>query len=335
MPKIKYLSLKFKPATWDVIRIADSILTEYKQAGLVPLTLRQLYYQFVARDAFPDDRKWSWTGRKWVKSPKGTKNAQPNYKWLSGILNDARLAGLVDWDYLQDNTRNLRGNNHWDSPQSVITAAYQGYMRDRWEGQKFRVEAWIEKDALAGILERACSDLDVPFFACKGYTSASELWTAGLRLKSYAAGGQLPVVIHLGDHDPSGMDMTRDVEDRLRIFMEQYKDTLTLERVALNMNQIEELNPPPSPAKVTDSRYKKYSEEFGDDSWELDALDPKMLVELVRGKIKEYLNQRKMNAVIEEEAVELELLKQTSYRWEEVVKFLSKPKRKRKKKDGK
>lgn len=311
MPKIKYLEFKFKPQTWGIIQKADTILAEYRASGMPPLTLRQLYYQFVARDFLP--------------------NTIQSYKRLSSILNDGRLAGLVDWQSIVDNTRNLRGNNHWDNPQSIITACATSYMRDRWEGQRHRVEAWIEKDALAGVLEMACSDLDVPFFACKGYTSVSEVWSAGLRLKSYAEHGQHPVIIHLGDHDPSGMDMTRDIEDRLRIFMGQHAYKLTLERIALNMDQIKKYNPPPNPAKRTDSRFKKYEEEFGTSSWELDALNPRMLVDLVRGKIKEYLNQRQMNAVIAEEKLELEELQQISQRWNEVVKFLKRPKRKRKK----
>lgn len=312
MPKIKYLELKFKPKTWDVIQKADAILTEYKAAGLPPLTLRQLYYQFVAREFLP--------------------NKLQSYKRLSSILNDARLAGLVDWEAIVDNTRNLRGNSHWDNPQSIITSCANSYMRDRWEGQKHRVEAWIEKDALGSVLEMACSDLDVPFFACKGYASVSEIWSAGLRLKSYAEFGQHPVVIHLGDHDPSGMDMTRDNEDRLRIFMGKHAHKLTLERIALNMDQIEEYNPPPNPAKITDSRFKKYEEEFGDESWELDALNPVMLVDLVRTKIESYCNKTQMNRIIAEEEEEQLELQQTSNRWPEVVKFLKKPKRKRKKK---
>ena len=314
MPKIKYKEFKFKPKTWNVIKQADEILREYKAAGLPPLTLRQLYYQFVSRDLLP--------------------NKMQSYKRLSSILNDARLAGLVDWQAIVDNTRNLRSNAHWDNPQSIITACATSYMRDRWEGQKYRVEAWIEKDALASVLEMACSDLDVPFFACKGYSSVSELWSAGMRLKMYADAGQVPVVIHLGDHDPSGMDMTRDNEERLRVFLEEHGDKLELERIALNMDQVKKYKPPPNPAKVTDSRYKKYEEEFGTSSWELDALNPRMLVDLVRDKIKTYLNKRRMDAVIAEEKEKLEELKSTSQRWQEVVKFLKKPKR-RKKSDGK
>lgn len=150
----------------------------------------------------------------------------------------------------------------------------------------------------------------------------------------YADAGQVPVVIHLGDHDPSGMDMTRDNEERLRVFLEEHGDKLELERIALNMDQVKKYKPPPNPAKVTDSRYKKYEEEFGTSSWELDALNPRMLVDLVRDKIKTYLNKRRMDAVIAEEKEKLEELKSTSQRWQEVVKFLKKPKR-RKKSDGK
>src|SRR4026209_1513988 len=112
MPKIKYIDFRFKPSTWSIIKKADDILTEYKAAGLPPLTLRQLYYQFVSRDILP--------------------NKIQSYKRLSSILNEARLAGLIDWQSIEDNTRNLRGNSHWDSPQSIITSCATSYMRDRW-----------------------------------------------------------------------------------------------------------------------------------------------------------------------------------------------------------
>ncbi len=142
-----------------------------------------------------------------------------------------------------------------------------------------------EKDALVGIAERICRKLDVSYFSCRGYTSQSEMWAAGMRLKEYAEErGQTPVIIHLGDHDPSGIDMSRDITDRLELFM----GGMEINRIALNMDQVRKYNPPPNPAKITDSRAEGYIKKHGRESWELDALDPKVLTDLIEKTVLSY-----------------------------------------------
>ena len=266
-----------------MIDCANDIITEYEAQGY-HLTLRQLYYQFVARDMFPENRRWGWTGNRWVKDPQGTKNAQPNYDWLGSIINDGRMAGLIDWLAIEDRTRERKRNSHWDNPKGVIKSARDSYGIDMWSTQPERVEVWIEKEALVGVIEDTCRSLDVPYFACRGYVSQSEQWRAGVgfRAPEHGAGGQHIVILHLGDHDPSGIDMTRDNFERLRMFS---GDNVTVERIALNMDQIRKYNPPPSPAKTTDSRGTDYIDKFGIDSWELDALEPKVLIDLIVEKV--------------------------------------------------
>lgn len=260
MPKIKYTPKRFGAKALSIIETANQIITEYQGQGF-DLTLRQLYYQFVSRDVIP--------------------NTQRDYKNLGAIINDARLAGLVDWESIIDRTRNLVSNSHWDSPGQIVAACAKQFQIDKWADQDIRPEVWIEKDALVGVIERVCKSNDVAFFSCRGYTSQSEMWSAAQRLLGYEAKEQRPYVIHLGDHDPSGKDMTRDIEDRLALFGVD----LTLKRVALNMDQIRKFRPPPNPAKITDSRARNYIKEFGGDSWELDALEPKMLANLIEETI--------------------------------------------------
>jgi hypothetical protein len=138
---------------------------------------------------------------------------------------------------------------------------------------------WIEKEALVGVISGVCDELQVPYFACRGYNSQSEQWAAGRRFRGYLSKMQRPVVFHLGDHDPSGIDMTRDNEERLSLFAE---DQIEVERLALNMDQIRKYRPPPNPAKITDSRFTGYAKIHGKQSWELDALEPQMIADLVR-----------------------------------------------------
>lgn len=285
--KIAYIEKRFASHVLQMIETAIAIIAEYT-AEAYQLTLRQLYYQFVSRDAFPDDRRWAWTGHKWLRDSGGTKNADPNYKWLGRIISDGRLAGLIDWNAIEDRTRNMRQNNHWDDPQDLLAWAADGYGFDTWKDQPERVEVWVEKEALAGVIERPANEWDVAWFCCRGYVSQSELWRAAMRLKRYRRDGQQPTVIHLGDHDPSGMDMTRDIFDRLELLS---RGEINVERIALNMDQVLEHNPPPNPAKLTDSRADKYVTEYGTDSWELDALDPRMLSDLIDRAIEAHCDK--------------------------------------------
>jgi hypothetical protein len=161
-----------------------------------------------------------------------------------------------------------------------------------------------EKDALIGVVEQVARRHDVPCFSCRGYTSQTEMWNAAQRLIDKSNGCSRPVtVIHLGDHDPSGIDMTRDIEERLVEFSHGELG-LTIDRIALNMDQIEEYSPPPNPAKITDSRADAYIKMFGGASWELDALNPKILDSLIDGKIAQIVDQDLMGKAIEREAEE-------------------------------
>lgn len=300
MPKICYTPKRFAPKALAVIKQANEIIAEYQAAGY-DLTVRQLYYQFVSRDLIP--------------------NKDAEYGKLSSIISTARLAGLIDWLAIVDRTRYLRSNSHWDNPAGVISSAASSYARNKWAKQPCRVEVWVEKDALIGVVGRICKQLDVPYFSCRGYTSASEMWAAGQRLIGYTDDAQEPVILHLGDHDPSGRDMSRDIKDRLELFT---GDAIRFERLALNMDQVEQYDPPPNPAKITDSRAAAYIAEFGDKSWELDALEPSVLSDLIETSVYGLRDEdlwEKEEQLEDEERVGL-LLAATN--WESVQEYIRK-----------
>jgi hypothetical protein len=266
MAKICYTPRRFSADSLEKIGQANNIIAEYQRLGF-DLTLRQLYYQFVSRDLIP--------------------NKVREYQNLGKVINNARLAGLIDWDVITDRTRNLRGQAKWHSPSEIVEACAQQFKIDLWEGQDFRPEVWIEKDALIGVIEGTCNDNRVDYFSCRGYVSQSEMHDAAMRLKRYSRQGQTPVIIHLGDHDPSGIDMTRDITDRLMLFMGGTK----VERIALTMKQVEEFEPPPNPAKETDSRFAGYIEIYGEESWELDALNPSTLALLINQTVEKFRDE--------------------------------------------
>lgn len=274
MPKICYVEKRFNESSLALIQTANEIIAEYIRQGY-KLTLRQLYYQFVARDIIPNNMK--------------------SYKRLGSIINDARLAGLIDWDSVEDRVRNLQSPTTWGTTQEIIQDASSWFKHDLWENQETRVEVWVEKDALIGVIERACNKYRVPYIACRGYMSQSEAWAAGQRFIEYADNGQNTVVLHLGDHDPSGIDMSRDNRARLEMFTETDdaffdREGVRLIRLALNGDQVRQYKPPPNPAKFTDSRAKGYIEKFGKSSWELDALEPSVIAALIDTAISGYID---------------------------------------------
>lgn len=259
MSKERYKNIKFRDKSLQLIEIVNSVIDEYNAQGY-ELTLRQVYYQLVARGFIPNNER--------------------SYKNLGNLINDGRLAGLIDWLAIVDRTRNLRGNSHWETPESVIESAKYSYMLDRWEEQPNYVEVWVEKDALIGIVSQACSKLDVPHFSCRGYTSQSEMWLAAQRFKRQGWRDSR-TIIHLGDHDPSGIDMSRDIQERMDLFGADVE----VKRVALTMEQIETFNPPPNPTKLSDARATGYISKYGYECWELDALEPKVITELIENEV--------------------------------------------------
>jgi len=258
---IAYEPLTMRGDRLALVGQACAIMDEYRAAGHV-MTVRQIYYQLVARDVIP--------------------NSTPSYNRLQGALSEGRLQGLVSWDSIEDRGRSLMGLGHSPSVAHTLRHARHSHRLDLWADQPWRPEVWVEKAALEGVVGGICNRLRVDFFSCRGYNSQSEQWRAGRRFAGRIRQGQRPIVFHLGDHDPSGIDMTRDNRDRLSMFAGV---PITVSRIALNMPQIEELRPPPNPAKLTDSRSTDYVARYGDSSWELDALSPLYIERLIEESV--------------------------------------------------
>lgn len=297
MSKVQYKDIKFQAKSLELIERVNSIISEYDAQGY-ELTLRQVYYQLVARGFIPNNER--------------------SYKNLGELINNGRLAGLIDWYAIVDRTRNLRRNSHWKCPSDVIDSARYSYMLDRWVNQPNYVEVWVEKDALIGIVSQICRKLDVPHFSCRGYTSQSEMWSAAQRFirQDYR---ESRTIIHLGDHDPSGIDMSRDIQDRLDMF----GANVEVKRVALTMEQIELFNPPPNPTKLTDARASGYIYEYGHECWELDALEPKIITNLIENEVSALADPDLFEEIEHREQRDKDNIQKICERYDEVVDFLN------------
>jgi len=259
--RIKYNDWNPSLTSMRLVEIANEIIEEYEADGDI-LTLRQLYYQFVARGII--------------------ENTERSYKNLGTVITKGRMAGMISWEAIED--RNREHHDFWS------------------------------------VVARACDPLLVPHMACKGYLSASEAWRAGQRFQEAQDAGKECRVIHLGDHDPSGMDMTRDNQSRLNIFADY---GVQVDRIALNMDQVDEYSPPPNPAKITDSRAKEYIKQYGRSSWELDALEPKMLRQLITDEIEQYIDREVWEDTLNEERSKQRVLRELYHRWDEIEELLT------------
>lgn len=294
--KICYKDINLRSASLELIERVNRIVAEYDAQGY-ELTLRQVYYQLVARGYI--------------------ENNERSYKNLGNLINDGRLAGLIDWYAIVDRTRNLRSNSHWETPESVINSAKYSYMLDRWKNQPNYVEVWVEKDALIGIVSQICRKLDVPHFSCRGYTSQSEMWSAAQRFINQEH-RESRTIIHLGDHDPSGIDMTRDIQERLDMFGAD----VYVKRVALTMEQIDIFNPPPNPTKLSDARASGYIAEFGHECWELDALEPKVINDLIQNEVTALMDEDLHDEIERTEERDKRNIGLICQRYHDVVDFL-------------
>lgn len=295
--KTTYLDINFRQASLDIIEEANLIIRDFEAQGYT-LTLRQLYYQFVSRDAIANNDR--------------------SYDRLGSIISKARLAGLVSWSAIEDRNRTCHKPFIENDPSTVLDSIEYGYSPDLWIDQENYVEIWVEKDALVNVIERPAKRWQVPYMACKGYQSSSELWRASNRFRDQEASGKNCHLIHLGDHDPSGIDMTRDNGARLDIFQAAVK----VHRVALNYDQIEEYGPPPNPTKMTDSRAEEYVMNYGQSSWELDALQPSVIEQIVDGKIAELVDLNSFDDAQQNKREEREKLSWISENSERVFDFV-------------
>ena len=274
-----------------LLELAEEVAGEYGGN----LTLRQLYYQLVARGYIA--------------------NIDKEYKRLGAALSKARLSGDFPFDWLTDRTRENRPGNFTRSDVSLRTALVEAeqtihdlpeYLieRDPWWGQKTHVSVWVEKEALAGVFEEPCEQWGVSWFVARGYSSLSALydWAKTLHETSEDQEYDEAVVLYFGDFDPDGWEIPRSAERNINKILKLenwYWDVppVRFERVALMMDQIRQFNPPPFPAKVTSKRYAKFVEEHSTtNAWELDALDPKTLEGLINASVRKYFDVDIYNA---------------------------------------
>lgn len=282
--KVWFRDRSFRKESENLIDSCNEVVEQYQGQGL-KLTLRQLYYQLVTKTIITNEER--------------------SYKNLSTLVSDARLAGLIDWDAIEDRVRVPDVPGEFKDLNDLVDAALYSYRLPRWDGQKNYVELWVEKDALAGVLRTMAKKYHVTLMVNRGYSSQSAMYEASRRFTDQDAKKEL-WLLYVGDFDPSGEDMVRDVADRMGMFG---VPGLRVVKVALTPDQVKKYKPPPNPAKRKDPRSKEFIKKYGASSWEVDALPPNVLHSLIDKLMKQLLDIPKMNAIMEREKVDKERLK--------------------------
>lgn len=258
--KETFIEVNFHSKSLNQIAVCNDIIDQYQAQGF-RLTLRQLYYQLVSRNLLS--------------------NTERDYKNLGKLVSQGRLAGEIDWEAIEDRLRSPQKTAEWKSPADILDAAISGYALPRWDSQQNYVELWCEKDALAGVLAPLTNLYHITLMVNRGYSSQSAMKESAERLASAYYDGKDVTLFYIGDLDPSGEDMVRDVEDRLNLLTKNLIEFKVI-KLAITPEQVAQFNPPPNPAKMSDSRAAKFVALHGDSSYEADALPPDALATTVR-----------------------------------------------------
>lgn len=265
-----------------IISNSVEIVSQYEKGVL---TIRGLHYQLVSI---------------------GMTNTIRHYKRVVSALIHARWDGLIDFDTFSDNDREMIGTTSYEETvlydkteeaKRQLELWMTTYSKNKWENQIYYPEVFIEKKALQGVFAPICKELNVYLGACKGYPSLTFLHDAYIRFKAAIDSGKVPVILYFGDYDPSGDDIPRSMKENLWNFGVD----IEFRRIALVESQVDEMNLPYAPAKVGDSRTKKWK---GKGQVELDAIKPEMLQSMCRDSVMELFDSEKYDELLIEEESE-------------------------------
>ena len=273
----------------EMLDIINDVIEGQRRMGVRKMSLRQLYYQLVTSNIIS--------------------NKDPEYKKIGHLLKEGRMAGIVDWDAIEDRLRKPQRPYYVTDVADAIDDTVEYYRLDRQIGQPHNLLVIVEKDALSGVLSPTTDEYMVPILVNRGYGSCTAMHDLHVLFDQDERPGK---ILYIGDHDPSGLDMIRDVKERIG----EFGTEIEIEHIALTWDQVEEFAPPPNPAKIKDPRAKNYINQFGGTSWEVDALEPPVLVSLLEAAIEENMDMSIFRDVMKTEEEEKQTLMEMAKQWE-------------------
>jgi hypothetical protein len=285
--KLKFIEHSFNKKSMGLITALGPLTEEYMNKGW-KMTTRHAYYKLVSLNLI--------------------QNTEKSYNSVKTLIDNAKQAGLLDWAAFEDKQRVVKGDTSdpYHGPftvnikEAVMREVESCFTSQLWAKQTCYVEVYTEKIALEGLIAEAADERRVAYLAVRGYSSGQALFEAAERFRGKINQGKKCVLLYVGDHDSSGEDMVRDVQDRLARFG---AGEVEVKKIALTLDQARHYNLPPQPLKESDTRSRGYKAKFGiAESWEADALDPDVLIGLVREGILECFNFEIHDANLKEES---------------------------------
>jgi hypothetical protein len=296
----KFVERNFRSKSKVLIDRANTIIAEY-QAQDYKITVRQLFYQFVARGFMHNEDK--------------------NYVAIKRMAKNGRQAGELDWSAFEDRSRDFHHWYHDDDPADAIASAANNYQEDLWVDQPYRPVVWVEKDAVVNLFDHVCEKYHVSYLAHRGDNSTTIMHEAGKLFEAAAKQGKVPIVLLMSDHDPTGIDIERDTAKRLKMFARR---PIEVRRIGLTMDQVKQYDPPYDLVKEDDKRAAAYIKRFGKKCWEIDALTPDVIGTLVADSIEALIVKPKWKRALAKQEANRALLEQTAEKWPLVQKLITK-----------
>ena len=243
------------------------------------LTLRQIYYQLVAKQIIS--------------------NEQSNYRKISRLCVAGRDEGILPEEGFADRLRIIDKLSSWVDLNEFMETVKRSYHKNKWQNQPKYLEIWTEKDALRSVLSQVTYQYDVSLMVSRGQLSRTAIYEASERYK--AQGDKEYYLYYCGDFDPSGLSIYNSIKERL----DNFGISIKFERIALTKEQIEKYKLPSDPAKPSDPNYNKFVSLYGSDMVvELDSLPPDVLRDIIKDCITKNINNGLLAQVQEEEEAE-------------------------------
>lgn len=246
-----------------------AVITTFR--AYLPVTIRQVFYRLVSTRGYPKDEK--------------------AYARLCETLNRARRGGLIEWDAIRDDGFTKRAATAWGDPAewaSAVVESAERYRCDRQAGQDRRLVVWCEAGGMVPQLVRVASEYSVPVYSSGGFDSVTAKHDVAQEFSRLGSA----TVLHIGDHDPSGVHMFGSLDEDVRAFLEDLGGDVSFVRLAVTPDQVDEMSLPTAPPKPTDRR------AFSGDTVQAEAIPPDVLARIVREAIHDRLDLQSLAAVL-------------------------------------
>jgi hypothetical protein len=293
LPKVALRLYRPQRKTRQLIDLILELVSKYD----IPVTVRQVHYLLV--------------GIAQINHP----NTLSGYQKVSRILTDMRYGGLLDWDKIVDQSRDVYKQESYKDIGEAVNMLLARYRRDRWQGSDYYVEVWVEKRTVINQFYPITNGADVYLASGGGFSSATYVYEARERLKAQQDMGKEIVVLYFGDLDSSGEFMSEDIEKRFK----EWRIDLSVKRVCLNDEHLRQYNLPMTfdvPVRSGDQivnklerdpRAKRFAEKHKGMLFqvELEALDPNILREMLVAALSEYVDEEEQKRIRTKEKLEI------------------------------